>query len=151
MLSANLPFNSSLKDLVLRGSLVFHCSYINTVSVWRDATSKKPETISWLRRTKQMSHIKTKWTPTSSISICNTAQTVWIHPERIPDHSVCVLYVFSLCVYTHIWVCMCVGHSVTSMFWGTKILLPTQRKLVNGPINADRSTSGSPLYCNKSW
>lgn len=77
MLSANLPFYSSLKDLVLRGSLVFHCSYNNTVSVGRDATSKKrPETISGLRRTKQMPHIKTKWTPTSSMSTYNTAQTV---------------------------------------------------------------------------
>lgn len=27
MLSANLPFYSSLRNLVLRGSLVFHCSY----------------------------------------------------------------------------------------------------------------------------
>lgn len=77
MLSANLPFYSSLKDLVLRGSLVFHCSFINTVSVGRDATSKRrPETISGLRRTKQMPHIKTKWTPTSSMSTYNTAQTV---------------------------------------------------------------------------
>lgn len=77
MLSANLPFYSSPTDLVLRGSLVFHCSYINTVSVGRDATSKRgPETISGLRRTKQMPHIKTKWTPTSSMSTYNTAQTV---------------------------------------------------------------------------
>lgn len=112
MLSANLPFYSSLKDLVLRGSLVFHCSYINTVSVGRDATSKRrPETISGLRRTKQMPHIKTKWTPTSSMSTYNTAQTVWIHPEVIPDHSVClcvhVLYVFSH-VYIHLGLLVCV-------------------------------------------
>lgn len=35
MLSANLPYYSSLRDLVLRGSLAFHCSYKNTVSVER--------------------------------------------------------------------------------------------------------------------
>lgn len=77
MLSANLPYYSSLKDLVLRGSLVFHCSYINTVSIGRDATSKRrSETIRGLRKTKQMPHIKTKWTPTRSMSTYNTAQTV---------------------------------------------------------------------------
>lgn len=131
MLSANLPFYSSLKDLVLRGSLVFHCSYINTVSVGRDATSKRPETISGLRRTKQMPHIKTKWTPTNSMSTYNTAQTVWIHPEIIPDHSVCLCVCSHMCIY--IWVCwyVCGTHKVTSMFWGTIILLPTQRRYMN--------------------
>lgn len=54
MLSANLTYYSSLMDLVLRGSLVFHCRYINTVSVGRDATGKRrPETISGLRKTNR--------------------------------------------------------------------------------------------------
>lgn len=64
-----------------------------------------------------MSHIKTNWTPTSSMSTYNTAQTVSIHPEIIPDHSVClcvhehvcafVLYVFSH-VYIHLGLLVCV-------------------------------------------
>lgn len=54
----SFSFYSSLRDHVLRGSLVLHCSYINTVSVGRDATNKRrPETISGLRKTKQISHI----------------------------------------------------------------------------------------------
>lgn len=53
-LSPNVPYYSSLKDLILRGSPVFHCSYINTVSVGRDATGKRrPETISGLRKTNR--------------------------------------------------------------------------------------------------
>lgn len=60
-LSKNYLYNSSLNDLVLRRSLVFHCSCINTASVGRDATGKRrPETISGLRKTKQMPQIMTK-------------------------------------------------------------------------------------------
>lgn len=69
-----------------------------------------------------MSHIKTNWTPTSSMSTYNTAQTVSIHPEIIPDHSVCLyvhehmcVYVCCMCVLTRVYtfgfVGMCVGHT----------------------------------------
>lgn len=58
--------------------------------------------------------IKTKWTPTTSMSTHNTAQTVWIHPEIIPDQSVClcvrmwhVWHVFSR-VYIHLGLLVCV-------------------------------------------
>lgn len=44
---------TSLKDVVLRRSLLLHCSYINTVSVGRDATGKRrPETICGLKEDK---------------------------------------------------------------------------------------------------
>ena len=151
--NAFLAFYSSLKDLVLRGSLVFHCSYINTVNVGRDATSKRrPETISGLRKTNRC-HISRQ--NGHQLALCHLLtqpkQSEFILKYSLTTQCLCVhehvwMYV-CVRVFTHthkhthtnthtciyIWVCwyVCGTHKVTSMFWGTVILLPTQRRYIN--------------------
>lgn len=108
-----LLYYSSLKDLVLRGSLVFHCSYNNTVSVGKYANYKeKPETTSGLREYK-----------TDIITLRQTGH--WLHLrqpitqpkqcevilKKIPDHSAYLMCV-CMCVFilesvfvasSHVW------------------------------------------------